>query len=85
MADRPKQSVSAASVDPFHSRPSDLASGFPRAEVFDHFRLEQRDDGFGQGIVVAVSGASKRNLDSGFGGVICMVARTMSQKQWSYA
>ena len=40
--------------------------GFPRAEVFDDFRLEQSDDGFGQCVVVAVSDASDRHVDSGF-------------------
>ena len=53
--------------------------------MLDDFRLEQSDDGFGQSVVVVVLVASDRNVDSGFGGVSRMAARTMSQKERSYA
>lgn len=53
--------------------------------MFDDFRFEQSDDGFGQSVVAAVPDASDRNVDSGFGGVSRMAARTMSQKERSYA
>ena len=37
---------------PFHGLPFELAYGFPRAEVFGDFSLEQSDDGFGKSVVV---------------------------------
>ena len=54
-------------MHPFHGFPFELTFGFPRAEVFDDFRLEESDDGFGQCVVVAVSDASDGHVDSGFG------------------
>ena len=61
------QSILVVPMHPFHGFPFELAFGFPRAGVFDDFRLEQSDDGFGQGTVVAVSDASNRHVDAGFG------------------
>ena len=70
--DRAMQSVLVAPVRPFHDFPFEPAFGFPRAEVLDDFRLEQSDDGFGQGVVLAVSNASDGHVDSGFGESICV-------------
>ena len=61
------QSVFVTSVEPFHGFPFELACCVPRDEVFEDFCLEQSDDGFGQCVVVAVSDASDRHVDSGFG------------------
>ena len=46
-ADCPVQPVFAVPVRPLHGCPFELAGGFSRAEVFDDFRLEQSDEGFG--------------------------------------
>ena len=61
------QSVVVVPMHSFHGFPFELVFGFPRAETFDDFRLEQSDDGFGQCVVVAVSDASDRHVASGFG------------------
>ena len=61
------QSVLVASMHTFHGFPFEPAFGFPWAEAFDDFRLEQSDDGFGQGVVAAVSDASDGHVDSGCG------------------
>ena len=53
-------------MQPFYGFPIELSGGFPRAEVFDHFRPERSDNGFDQGVVVAVSDASDLHVDSGF-------------------
>ena len=67
VTDRPMQPVIVVPVKPFQDFSFELACGFPRAEAFDDFRLGQSDDGFGQGVFVAVSNASDRHVDSGFG------------------
>ena len=59
------QSVFVVPVDPFHGFRFELDCGFPRAEMFDALRLEQSDDGFGQGVVEAAIDASSQTVASG--------------------
>ena len=54
-------------VHPFQSCVLDVVQVFPGATLANHFGLVQPDDGFGQGVVVAVADATDRRLDLGFG------------------
>ena len=67
VTDHAMQPVFVVPLHPFHNLPFELAFGFPRAEVFDDLGFEHPDDGFGQCVVVAVSNASDRHVDSDFG------------------
>ena len=55
VSDGSVQSLIVVPMHPFQGFPFDLAGGFPWAEVFDDFGLEQSDD------------ASDRHVDAGFG------------------
>ena len=77
------QSVFVASMHPFHGFPFELAFGFPRAEEFDDFRLEQSDDGFGQCVVAAVSDASDGHVDFRLGvGLACHAITGQKSEKW---
>ena len=50
--------------NPLESRELDVLEVTPRTSFSDDLRLEEADDGLGQGIVVAVSDAADRRFDA---------------------
>jgi len=46
--------------------PFALSHGFPEADEVDNLGLEQADDAFGQGVVIAVANAADRGVDPRF-------------------
>ena len=51
-------------VQPFQGFPIEVSSRFQRIEVIDDLRLDQSDDGFGQGVVLAVAEANGQHVNS---------------------
>ena len=54
-------------VDPLESFPFDLADRFPWTEKLDDLGLEQADDAFGKGVIVAVTDATHRRINPSLG------------------
>lgn len=66
IADGAVQPLRVVPADPFEGFPFDLADRLPRAEEVDDLGLEQSDDAFSQGVVVAVADTAHGRIDAGF-------------------
>lgn len=63
----PQESVVIEPPHPFEGGKLDVLDGAPRAPTANDLRLEEPDDGLGQGVVIAVPPAADRRLDTGVG------------------
>ncbi len=73
--DRAVQPLVVVPADPVQGFPLNLANRFPCAEELNDFGLEQADDAFCQGVVIAVSDAADRCVDPGLGQPLCVPNR----------
>lgn len=56
------QAFGIAPIDPFQGFPFNLSDRLPRPEEVDYLGLEQANDAFCQGVVVAVPDAANRGV-----------------------
>ena len=73
--DRAVQPPVIVPTDPVQGFPLNLANRFPCAEELNDFGLEQADDAFCQGVVIAVPDAADRCVDPGLGQPLCVPNR----------
>ena len=66
------QAFGVVPVDPFQGFPFDLSHRLPRPEEVAHLGLEEANDAFGQGVVVAVPDATDRGVDPGLCQPLCV-------------
>src|SRR4051812_11552534 len=64
VADRPEETAVVEPVDPFEAGELDRFEAGPGAAPMDHLGFIEAVDGFGEGIVVAVTDAADRRLDA---------------------
>ena len=62
--DRPEEAAVVEPVDPFEGGELDRLKGAPGAAPMDHLGFVEAVDGFGEGIIVAVTDAADRRLDA---------------------
>jgi hypothetical protein len=67
MSDGSEEAGVVGPLDPFESGELDISDGTPRTLLSDDLRLEEADDGPGQGVVVAVAPAADGGLNTGLG------------------
>src|SRR5262245_41609480 len=67
IAERLEQAVAVIPRDPLEGRELDVLEPLPWPATMDLLGLEQPDDGLGQCVVVRISPASHRGLDTGLG------------------
>ena len=64
VADRLEQATVVEPVDPFEGGELDGLEGTPRSASMDHLGFEQADHCLGERVVIAVSNAADRGLDT---------------------
>ena len=73
VSDRLQQASRVKPIYPFECREFDLFKVTPRPAFMDDFRLEESDDGFGQGVIVGVADTPYRKFDPSVFQPLCVV------------